>query len=197
MKLKNNYFLLRHGESLKNVQGFESSWPEKKRVPLTKRGKEQIAKIAKEIAKKKISLIFCSDLLRTRQTAEIVGKIIGVKPIIDKRLREIGLGIFNGKSVKEFGSFWNKGEKLSATEHYKRRFKMPLPKGETYEEVEARLSSLIRELEKEYQGENILLVSHQRPLTLLEKTVKNYSLSKFVKMVVGKKEIKTGELRKL
>jgi len=211
MKLKNNYFLLRHGESLKNVKNFESSWPEKKRIPLTKKGKKEAERAAEKLKGSKenrssslpfvnaqvIDFIFCSDLLRTKQTAEIVGRKIGIKPIEDKRLREIGLGIFNGKSVSQFGGFWNQGEKLSALEHYKRRFKMPLPGGETYDEVEARLASFIKDMEKKYQGKNILVVSHQRPLTLLEKTVRNYSLPKFARLVVGKKEIKTGELRKL
>jgi broad specificity phosphatase PhoE len=197
MKLKNNYFLLRHGESLKNVQGFESCWPEKKRIPLTGRGLEQIKIAAKMAVEKKIDLIFYSDLLRTKQTAEIIGKIIKVKPGPDKRLREIGLGIFNGRSVKEFGDFWNQGEKLSPSQHYQRRFIIPLPKGETYAEVELRLLSFMKDMEKKYQGKNILVVSHQRPLTLLEKAVKNYSIVRFVKLIVGKKEIKTGELRKL
>ena len=113
--MNNHYFLLRHGESLKNVKNFESCWPEKRRVPLTRRGRAQAEKAAAEAGKKKIDLIFSSDILRARQTAEIVGKRIQVKPILDKRLREIGLGIFNGKSVSQFGGFWNKGEKISAS----------------------------------------------------------------------------------
>jgi len=195
--MNNHYFLLRHGESLKNVKNFESCWPEKRRVPLTRRGRAQAEKAAAEAGKKKIDLIFSSDVLRARQTAEIVGKKIRVKPILDKRLREIGLGIFNGKSVSQFGGFWNKGEKISAFEHYKRRFTMPLPGGETYKKVEARLADFMKKTDKKYQGKNILVVSHQRPLTLLAKAVKNYSMDKFVRMVVGKKEVKTGELRKL
>jgi broad specificity phosphatase PhoE len=197
MKLENNYFLLRHGESLKNVKGFESCWPEKKRIPLTRQGREQIKIAAKTVTEKKIGLIFCSDLLRTKQTAEIVGKIVKVKPKLDKRLREIGLGIFNGRSVKEFGDFWNQGEKLSPAQHYQRRFIIPLPKGETYAQAELRLLSFIKDVEGKYRGKNILVVSHQRPLTLLEKAVKGYSILKFVNLIVNKKEIKTGELRKL
>lgn len=197
MKLKNNYFLLRHGESLKNVKGIGSSWPEKVPMPLTKKGKKEVEKAAREAKKKKIDFIFASDILRARQTAEIVGKKLGMKPILDKRLREIGLGVLNGKPISQFGAFLNKGEELSSLEHYKRRFKSAVLGGETYKKVEARLADFIRKVEKKYKGKNILLVSHQRPLTLLEKTVKKYSLEKFVRIIVGKKEIKTGELRKL
>ncbi len=195
--MDNHYFLLRHGESLKNVKGFESCWQEKIRVPLTEKGEEEAKKVAKGAKRKKINLIFTSDILRAKQTAAIVGRELGLKPILDKRLREVGLGIFNGKPASQFGSFWNQREKLSALEHYARRFKLSLPGGETYEKIESRLVSFIKETEKKYKGKNVLIVSHQRPLTLLEKVVKKYSLDKFVKIIVGKKEIKVGELREL
>jgi len=55
----------------------------------------------------------------------------------------------------------------------------------------------IKEIDKKYQGKNILIISHQRPLTLLEKAIYNYDFKKFVKVITEKKEIKTGELRKL
>lgn len=197
MKLKNRYFISRHSESLKNVKGFQSSWPEKIRVPLTERGKKQAMEVARKIRAKKADLIFCSDLLRTKQTAEIVGREIGLKPVPDKRLREVGLGIFNGKPSSQFVSFWNQGKRTSPLEHYGRRFKLPLPGGETYKEVELRLTSFMKEMEKKYRGKNILVVSHKRSLTLLEKVVKSYSLKKFVKIILGKKEIKIDELRKL
>jgi len=197
MKLKNKYFLLRHGESLKNVKNFESCWPEKIRVPLTKKGEKQAREVVKNIKRKKIDLIFASDILRTKQTAEIVGKKLNLKPILDKRLREIGLGIFNGMSTSQFGDFWNQGRKLSPLDYYSNRFELAPPGGETYKEIESRLASFIKEIEKRYQGKNILIVSHERPLTLLEKAVHNYSLKKLVKIITEKKEIKTGEIRKL
>lgn len=197
MKLRNQYFILRHGESLRNVEKRASCWPEKIKSPLTEKGIKQIKKAAKELKKKKIGLIFSSDLLRTRQTAGIVSKEIGVRVKLDKRLREVNVGILNNKLIDEIGRFWDKERKLSTLEYYKKRFKVAPDKGENYVHLEKRMFDFLKEMEKKYDGKNILIVSHQRPLTLLEKSVNNYSLEKFIKIVAGKREIKTGELRKL
>ncbi len=197
MKLKNNYFILRHGHSLRNVKGIASCWPEKTPLPLTEKGVEEAKKSAQEAKKNKINLIFCSDLLRTKQTARLIGKELAIRPKTDKRLREVNVGIFNGRPVNEIGQFWNSKKDLSPLEYYKKRFEKPLPKGETYVGVEKRLFSFIRETEKKHKGKNILLVSHARPLTLLEKVINGYDLKKLTKIIIGKKEIKTGEMKKL
>ena len=182
---------------MKNIEGFESCWPEKKRVPLTGKGKEQVKNSARSLLRKGSDLIFSSDILRAKQTAEIAGRILKIKPKFDKRLREIDIGDFNGQSVVNFGEFWNKGEKISPLEYYSRRFKVSAPGGESYDQVEKRLSGFFKEMERKYQGKKIIVVSHSRPLALLEKLIKNYSLKRFVNMIIKKKEIKTGQIRKL
>ena len=149
--MKNQYFILRHGESLKNIKGFESCWPEKTRVSLTKKGKKQIKEAARKAKSRKINLIFTSDILRTRQTAEIIGMELGIKPKLDKRLREIDIGIFNGQPVKEFGKFWDDGDFLPPLKYYSKRFEVPAPKGENYQDVEKRLDGFLKELEKKIQ----------------------------------------------
>ncbi len=195
--MKNQYFILRHGHSLKNKKQISAGWPEKFYSPLTKKGKKQIIEVTKKIKKKKINLIFSSDLLRAKQTALIVGKELGLKPKFDKKLRETNYGIFNGKPMRETGKFWDKERKLGPLKYYLKRFKIPPPEGENYADIEKRMSEFIRKTEKKYQGKNILIVSHERPLTLLEKVIYGYDLKKFVKIIMGKKEIKTGEVRKL
>ncbi len=194
---KNKYFILRHGESLRNIKDIAVCWPEKLYCPLTKKGEKQIREVGQKLKREKIDLIFSSDLLRTRQTAEIIGKKLGIKPKLDKKLREINVGVLNGKPIKEIGKFWDKEKKLLPLEYYSKRFQIALPKGETYIAVEKRMSKFIKEINEKYQGKNILIVSHQRPFTLLEKVIYDYDLKKFVEIITRKKEIKTGELRKL
>lgn len=193
----NNYFILRHGESLRNIEKIAACWPEKIHCPLTPIGKKQIKNIAQKLKKEKVGFIFSSDLLRTRQTAEIIGKELGLKPKLNKRLREVNVGILNGKPIKEIGRFWDPEKKLNPVDYYRKRFEIKPPGGETYLDIKKRLYAFIKEIDKRYQGKNILIVSHQRPLTLLEKITSGYDLKKFVKIITEKKEIKTGELRKL
>jgi len=198
MKLKNRYFLVRHGESLKNVKNIVACWPEKIYSPLTKKGITEAKKAAKLLKNKKISIIFASDLLRTRQTAGIIAKTIKLKINLDKRLREINLGILNGKLVDEAGKFWAiPGKKLSPIQYYKRRYKIAPKNGETYEDLEERLKSFVKDCEEKYSDKNILIVSHERPLTLLEKVIKGNSFKELVNILQNKKQIKTGEVREI
>ena len=193
----NHYFLLRHGESTRNLKRIASSWPEKVKAPLTKKGKGEAKKAANILKNKKIDLIFASDLLRTKQTAEIVGKALGIKPKTDKRLREVNVGVFNNKPIDDVAEFWDREGKLSPKEYYGMRFKIAPPKGENYRQLEKRLKSFIKEMERKYKGNNILIVSHQRPITFIERIFYKYGLDKLVRVIMGKKEIKTGEVKKL
>jgi len=185
MKLKNKYFLLRHGESLSNKYEILSSWPEKKEYPLTEKGRKQIEKIIPKL--KDIDLIFSSDILRAKQTAEIISFKLNKKIKYDKRLREIDTGIFNGEKVYKYYNFF-KG---------KNRFIVRAPKGENYRDVKKRILNFLKFLEKKYKNKNILIISHQLPLSLLEAEFKGIKEKDFFKKMTPNKKIKTGELRKL
>jgi len=199
MKLKNRYFILRHGEALSNKKDILSSWPERSRFPLTQKGKKQIKAVVKKLKsgppssclaglqRAKIDLIFSSDLLRTRQTAEIVGRGLKIKPKYDKRLREYNVGIFNGKTIKEF------------REHFpfEKRFKIKPPGGETYGEIKKRMYDFLKDIDRKYDKKSILIISHQGTLTLLEGKVKGLPNPKIFKKFPKEKRIKTGELKEL
>ena len=191
----NTYYFLRHGESKKNKLGIVSSWPEKKPMPLTAKGISDIKKVAKVLEKENIDLIFTSDLLRARQTAEIVGKEVGVKPVLEKRIRENDMGIMNGKSIDELGKVWGK-EGETPTEHYLRRFDGAPSKAETWKAVQKRLWNFVQEMEKKYTGKNILIVSHELPMTLFETMAKGFSRKEIVAFRMAG-AIQTGEWRKV
>jgi isoleucyl-tRNA synthetase len=194
--MRNRYYIVRHGYSLRNEKKIADCWPEKIRYPLTEKGKKQIEKAAGRLENKKIDLIFHSDMLRTRQSAEIIGRRLGLEIKADKRLREVNVGVLNGRPIGEIGKFWNK-KQIPLEEYYSKRFRTAPPEGETYRDIEKRLASFIKDTEKKYKGKNILIVGHQRPLTLLEKIVNKFSFKEFVETVFKRKEIKTGEVRKL
>jgi len=186
--MRNKYILLRHGEAVSNKKKIISCWPEKIPSPLTCKGREQIKIQAKKLKKKKIDLIFSSDLLRTRQTAEIVGKELKIKPKYDKRLREYNVGVFNGRPIVEFKKFFSS---------QKKRFKTKPPKGETYNEIKKRMYVFLKEIDERYSAKNILIISHQIPLLLLKGKVKGLSNQGILKNYPKKKRIKTGELWRL
>jgi len=186
----NNYFIFRHGDSLRQTKNVAMCWPEKIFCPLTKEGEKEVETSAKKLKNKKIDIIFSSDLLRTKQTAEILSKETGARIIFDKRLREYNVGIFNGKNPRLVWDYLNKkGNIVSAKP----------PRGESLLGIGKRMSSFLKDLNKKYQNKNILIVSHELPLTILEGILKGWAIEKILEWRKWEKEsrIKTGQFREV
>jgi isoleucyl-tRNA synthetase len=157
---------------------------------LTKEGRAEVLKQAKKLKKEKIDLIFASDLLRAKETAEIISKETGAPIIFDKRLREINVGIFNGKNPKLAWDYILKK---------KNPFLVKVPKGESLNDVRKRVYNFIEKIDQKYQEKNIVIVSHELPLTVLEKTLRGLSLKEIIEWRRENRTqlIKTGQWRKI
>lgn len=191
MKLNNKYYILRHGEAKSNVENIVSCWPEKFYNPLTEKGVSQINSVAKRLKNRNINLIFASPVLRTKETAEIVGEGLGIKPKFDKRLREIGFGTFNSRPADEF---------INHFKNLKERIKGKTPRGENYTEVLKRVYDFLKEINAKYKGKNILIISHQAPLLLLRAKIQDASVLESIKElheIFSERRITKGELLEL
>ncbi|MEY4744097.1 MAG: hypothetical protein RL272_42 [Candidatus Parcubacteria bacterium] len=71
-------------------------------IPLNGKGRAQAAALAAKVAREGVTRIVASDLSRARETAHIVGRILGVPVTADGRLRECSFGIAEGMSVRLF-----------------------------------------------------------------------------------------------
>ncbi len=194
-KSSNSYFMLRHGHSERQINDVMSCWPEKKPFKLTPKGVAQIQKVAKNLKQEKIDLIFSSDLLRTKQTAEVAAKELGIHVVFDERLREQDVGELNGKKVEMIAKLWAaQGE--TELEHYLRRFKEPFPGGESWQDMQKRMVGFLEDVDKRYQNKKILIVSHEAPFSMLEGTVRGYSREGIISFR-KKNKMEAGELREL
>jgi isoleucyl-tRNA synthetase len=182
----NKYFILRHGEADSNKMNVASSYPEKLDIRLTARGRKQIEKAASELKKKKIDLIFSSDLRRTKETAEIISKALKLPVKFDERLREYNLGVFNGEPSEKFHDFI--GDEIN-------KFSKAPEEGETLSDVRKRMMDFVLELEKKHKNKNILIVGHGDPLWALEGAAQGFDEKQTVEL--RKKYIKTGEVREV
>jgi len=188
MKLNNKYYILRHGQAISNVKDIVSCWPEKFKNPLTKFGRETIKESVEKLRDKNINLVFASPLLRAKQTTEIVGKELKIKPKIDKRLREVGFGIFNGGASEKMWKFF-KGEE--------ERIKNGPPRGESYAQILERMINFLKDIDKKCKGKNVLIISHEGPLFLLEGKIRGFSLAETIKEFPLEERIHRGEIREL
>lgn len=156
----NKYILLRHGETIYQAKGSDDlySRAEQSTLPLTDKGKKQIKIAAEEFNDKKIDLIYSSDYFRTRQTAKIIAKKLGLEVKFDKRLRDTNFGVFSGKTGEEYRNFFSSK---------KQRFSKKIPKGENWRDVKKRAISFIKDIEKNHKNKIILIISHADPIWLL------------------------------
>lgn len=80
-----NLYLVRHGLSEGNIANIHQGPDE----PLSKIGLEQAKEVGKRFVEVKIDTIYCSPMLRAKQTALEIEKATGVKVKIDENLREM------------------------------------------------------------------------------------------------------------
>jgi broad specificity phosphatase PhoE len=153
-------YLIRHGETEWNIIG---RWQGILDVQLNKVGREQAQKLAEEAKNTGIEAIYSSDLSRAAETAQALAAPLGLTPILDTRLRELHIGVFQGlkeaeikqKYPEEFAAF------LANPLEYR------IPEGESRMDLQARVFALWKELLSSSQHQTIALVSHNGTLKML------------------------------
>ena len=184
---------MRHGQTPYQKEAEKKKimypWPETTPIPLTEEGKAQVKKSAKELKDKKIDVIYCSDIFRAKQTADIVMEELGVKEIFfDERLRDISHGVYMGGLKEDFH------RKFPPEERF---YKRP-EAGETWNDCKKRIANVLDEIDKKYQDKNILVISHGDPLWLLNGAVNGLSNEELLRQIfVEQKYIQPGEWRKI
>jgi isoleucyl-tRNA synthetase len=151
-KSGNQYFIMRHGEAENNAKNIYSSDPNINH--LTEKGKKEVLKTAKELKNKKITKIFCSPFLRTRETAEIVAEQINFpkdRIIYENKIREFEFGDLSNKPAKDY-------ERHSQNDNW--NFDTKIAGGESFQDVKNRFGEFLYNIDKNYQNEIILIVSH-------------------------------------
>jgi len=142
--------LVRHGETQANV---EKRYLGHSDSPLTDKGWEQAHHVAKSLLDLGLAAavqedssqgqsnedhrvrLYTSDLGRCLATANIIGKLIGLEPIIEPDLRELNFGEWDGMTYEDIMS----NNRSLAERWYEDPFTIPPPGGETVAEMGVRL----------------------------------------------------------
>ena len=147
------YFV--HGTTTDNELKHASGWNE---ALLSDKGKVQAEELRKKIDLNQIDVVFCSDLKRAVESANIIFKN-DKNIIIDNRLRECNYGELNGKD----------SSKVIYENHIFEKF----PDGESLVDVEDRIRDFCIFLINEYDNKNVAIVAHKAPQLALEVITKN------------------------
>lgn len=173
--LKNRRFILaRHGSTVPHA---EKTFIGRCDVPLSDKGREEARAAAELIcglapASKKV---YCSDLSRSRDSAEIIASALGAELCADARLGELSLGDWDGLPISQI--------KRRFPQEYEARGRDILgyttPGGENFYELQYRVALCLTEILAADSAPDIVICAHkgviQSILGLLDCTSPDFS----------------------
>lgn len=149
-----NLVLARHAESAWNA---ERRFQGRTDVGLSDMGREQAAALARALARRRVGTIYASPLVRARETAEIVARERGLTVTLVEELRELSLGVWEGRTVDDVLA-----TEADAYRRWRERpYDCPPPEGEPIEEVARRVLPVMERIVSAHpDGEDALVVAH-------------------------------------
>ena len=160
-------YLMRHGQTVWNEIGRAQGRLHNR---LSQTGKLQAEEASKRYKNVKIDVIYCSPLMRTIQTANIMNKNHNVKIIKDDRLIELDRGIFTGKLKKKF----------SPQEQEQYAIHDESCGMETHKKLLVRTKDFVRNVINQNKNKNILIVTHGEVAYCIECLLSRKDLTDFI-----------------
>jgi len=160
--------LIRHSSTKWNKEGRAQGLSD---IPLDEEGLSQAKALAERLSKEEWNTIFSSDLLRARQTAEIIAERIRMANIyFDDRLREMMGGKIEGTTEEERVCLWGSNW---------RDLELGI---EDVDSVSSRGTECIEAVSHKHFGQRVLIVSHGALIGLsLKKLLPNVDTNEHLK----------------
>jgi 2,3-bisphosphoglycerate-dependent phosphoglycerate mutase len=154
------FVFIRHGETDWNrQQRFQGQID----VPLNDMGLTQARRLGERLAAERADVLVCSDLLRTRQTAEPLSQAWQTEALPMVGLREQRFGILEGLDVptiqREHPDLW--------ADWLVHRADYALPGGESLRQFHARVEAAVAELALQHPQRTVAVVTHGGVLDML------------------------------
>jgi broad specificity phosphatase PhoE len=140
--------LIRHGETVHNVDGIAQGWNDS---ALSPRGERQVAALAERVAAMEVDAIYSSTLNRALSTARAIAKLTNHEITTLDELREMNYGTWEGQSFLDV--------RKNDEETYRRWIDdgdVPCPSGESHNDVRRRIEAAVFVME----GRRVVAVSH-------------------------------------
>lgn len=159
MDKSKKFIIIRHGTTENNEKDKIRGWLD---LPLSEEGIKEGHVTSKHVAKHDLDGMVSSDLLRARQTADIISKDTGI-PILEHNygFRPWNLGELTGMDVKAT---------LSTIKKYAEETPdKPIPGGgESFNEFKDRFLNALKDVFAHYKGKKLGIVAHHRSERLID-----------------------------
>jgi probable phosphoglycerate mutase len=165
-----HFILVRHGETLWNLEGRRQGQADS---PLTPLGIAQAQAIAERLADEPVDALYSSDLPRAWVTAEHIGAACGLSVIADSRLREKSFGVLEGL---RYADVLTRYPEVFAHVEEKSSDYAP-PGGESLAAAQQRGIAALTDLARRHPCERLIIVSHGALLGMFLRHVLGISLS--------------------
>lgn len=156
------FWLVRHGQTDWNLtgrwQGQASHAPE-----LNDAGRTQALAIREQLMDVRLAAVYASDLLRSRQTAELIAKPFGLPVTLEPRLREMNLGAWEGMLSEDIRAQFPQELMMRDQDP----LHTPAPQGESPLDVAARVYAAMDDIAARHRGESVLIVGHGVSLAVI------------------------------
>jgi alpha-ribazole phosphatase len=148
-------YLVRHGDV---VGGETRRFMGHLDVPLSPRGERQLDTLAARLATVPLEAVYSSDLVRSRQSAEILAHPHGLVPVPLRALREFAMGDWDGLTAEEIRA----RDPIGFESWMSRAGEFQFPGGENLDQVAARVWLAFEQLASDHPGP-IAVVAHGGP----------------------------------
>lgn len=151
-----------------------------KGLHLSEDGRKQAEAVALRLAGvPKVDAIYASPLERTRETAAPIAKARGVRAKVERGLLECDFGDWTGAELMELA----KRPEWKTVQRYPSGFRFP--NGESFREMQTRITSTVADLCAKHPGGTVVCVSHADPIKAAVADALGTHLDLFQRIVIS------------
>ena len=158
--MKRYIYVVRHGATDWNKSGRIQGQLD---TPLNAEGRNQAALAAQPLQEVNATALYCSDLLRTYETAQIIGRAAGIQVIQKPGLREMHFGQWQGLTSQQIRE---RDPEIYAA-RLERPHAVPPPDGETWRHFYQRSIQAVQQILHTSDAERLIIATHRGVCTVL------------------------------
>jgi probable phosphomutase (TIGR03848 family) len=169
--------LVRHGQTPSTGTVLPGRAPG---LHLSDAGRAQADAVAARIARlKKVAAVYASPLERTRETAAPIARAHGLRVRRDRGLLECDFGDWTGTELKALAKL----PEWAVVQRHPSRFRFP--GGESFAEMQLRITDAIGRLATAHPGQTLVAVSHADPIKAAVNEAVGAHLDAFQRLVIS------------